>query len=345
MKKTLRQLADLVKGTVVGDDSVEVSGIAGIIEAGPAHITFLANPRYAPFIQSTNAAAIIVDKEVVAAKPLLVTDNPYLAYAKIAQLFFQPHFDPRGVSPDARVDKTARLGKDASIYPLVYVGKNAVIGDRTILRPGVVIEDEVEIGEDCLIHSNVTILERCQVGNRVIIHSGTVIGSDGFGFARDKESYVKIPQVGIVHVDDDVEIGANCTVDRAAMGKTWIKKGVKIDNLVQIAHNVVVGEDTLIVAQVGISGSVEIGRNVVLAGQVGVVGHIKIGNNVKVGGQSGVAQSIPDGGIVSGAPAMPHGQWLRMVGIAPKLPEIYKRLGKLEARIRALEEDRSGGQS
>jgi UDP-3-O-[3-hydroxymyristoyl] glucosamine N-acyltransferase len=345
MKKTLGQLADLVRGSIIGDDSAEVSGIAGITEAGPEHITFLANPKYTSFVQSTNAAAIIVDKEMPSPKPLLVTDNPYLAYAKIAQLFFQPPFEPFGVSPEAYIDKSARLGKDISIHPLVYVGKDAVVGDRTVLRPGVVIESEVEIGEDCLIHSNVTILQRCRVGDRVIIHSGAVVGSDGFGFARDKEVYIKIPQVGIVQIDDDVEIGANCTVDRAAMGRTWIKRGVKIDNLVQIAHNVVVGENTLLVAQVGISGSVEVGRNVVLAGQVGVVGHIKIGNNVKVGGQSGVAQSIPDGGIVSGAPAIPHGQWLRMVGITPKLPEMYKRLAKLEARIRALEEDRSGGQS
>jgi UDP-3-O-[3-hydroxymyristoyl] glucosamine N-acyltransferase len=344
MKKTLGQLAELVGGMIIGDDSVEVSGIAGITEAGPEHITFLSNPKYMPFIHTTNGAAIIVEKGMPSPKPLLVTSNPYLAYAKIAQLFFQSSAEAVGISSDACIDVSARLGNGVSVHPLVYVGKGAVVGDRTVLRPGVVIEDGVVIGKDCLIHSNVTILRNCQVGNRVIIHSGTVIGSDGFGFANDKGVHIKIPQVGIVLIDDDVEIGANCAVDRAAMGKTWIKRGVKIDNLVQIAHNVVIGEDTLLVAQVGISGSVEVGRNAILAGQVGVAGHIKIGNNVRIGGQSGVAQSISDGEIVSGAPAMPHGQWLRMVGIVPKLPEMYKRLTKLEARIRTLEEDRSGGQ-
>lgn len=343
MEKTLRELAELVGGRVIGDPSVVISGISGIKEAGPNYITFVSNPKYATYIQTTEAAAIIVGKEMDSPKPLLITKDPYLAYARIAQVFFRVEATPLGVSPEALVEESARIGNDVSIHPLVYVGKEAVIGDRTVLMPGVVVGDNVHIGEDCLIHARVSILERCRVGDRVIIHSGAVIGSDGFGFARDGEEHVKIPQVGIVQIDDDVEIGANCTVDRAALGSTWIKRGVKIDNLVQVAHNVVVGENSLLIAQVGISGSSEIGRNVVLAGQVGVAGHIKIGNNVMIGGQSGVGKDIMDGDIVSGSPTMPHGQWLRVAGLIPKLPHIYKSISKLEARIRELEEKTYGG--
>lgn len=343
MECTLRELADLVGGVVKGDDSVLIRGVSGLKEAGPDEITFLANPKYETFVNDTRAAAIIMEKERETGKPLIITGNPYLAFAKVAQKFSRGRHEGIGVSPQAVVDPTARIGENVSVQPLVYVGRNAVIGKGTVVMAGAVVDDDAQIGEDCFIFPNVSILCGCRLGNRVTIHSGTVIGSDGFGYAQDGERHVKIPQVGIVQIDDDVEIGANCTVDRATIGKTWIKSGVKIDNLVQVAHNVIVGENTLLIAQVGISGSSEIGRNVVLAGQVGVAGHIKIGDNAKVGGQSGLHKDLEEGAIVSGSPAIPHRQWLRVSGYTAKLPELVKRLTKLEERIRELEDKTVGG--
>jgi UDP-3-O-[3-hydroxymyristoyl] glucosamine N-acyltransferase len=202
----------------------------------------------------------------------------------------------------------------------------------------VYVGSEVYIGHDTILYPNVTILDRCIIGDRVTIHSGTVVGSDGFGFAQDGSSYFKIPQVGIVQIDDDVEIGANCTIDRATMGKTWIQRGVKIDNLVQIAHNVVVGEDGIIIAQVGISGSTKVGKNVILAGQVGVTGHLEIGDNVRVGAQSGIAKSVPPGQSVSGSPAISHRDWLKNCQILSRLPELRKKIISLEKRLAAIEQ-------
>ena len=343
MEFTLRELADLVGGEVKGDDSVLIRGVSGLKEAGPDEITFLANPKYEPFVNETRAAAIIMEKVRESDKPLIITDNPYLAFAKVAQKFTRGRLQGAGVSQSAVVDPTARLGENVTIQPLAYIGRNAVIGNGTVVMAGTVVDDDTRIGEECFIFPNVSILWGCRLGNRVTIHSGTVIGSDGFGYAQEGEEHVKIPQVGIVQIDDDVEIGANCTVDRATLGTTWIKRGVKIDNLVQVAHNVIVGENTLLIAQVGISGSSEIGRNVVLAGQVGVAGHIKVGDNVKVGGQSGLHKDLEEGAIVSGSPAIPHRQWLRVSGYTAKLPDMIKRLNKLEARISELEDKTVGG--
>jgi UDP-3-O-[3-hydroxymyristoyl] glucosamine N-acyltransferase len=343
MECTLRELADLVGGVVKGDDSVLIRGVSGLKEAGPDQITFLANPKYEPFVNETRAAAIIMEKERETGKPLIITGNPYLAFARVAQKFSTGRLEGIGVSPQAVVDPTARISENVSVQPLVYVGRNAVIGKGTVVMAGAMVDDDARIGEDCLIFPNVSILHGCRLGNRVTIHSGTVIGSDGFGYAQDGEKHVKIPQVGVVRIDDDVEIGANCTVDRGTIGDTWIKSGVKIDNLVQVAHNVIVGENTLLIAQVGVSGSSEIGRNVVLAGQVGVAGHIKVGDNVMAGGQSGLHKDVENGAIVSGSPAIPHRQWLRVSGYKAKLPDMAKRLNKLEERIRELEDKTVGG--
>jgi len=339
IKRSLKELAQMVGGQVIGDDTVIIKGISGIREAKEGEITFVAHPKYLKEIDKTQASAVIVPNRIKEAqKPLILTENPYLAYAKIANLFAEIPQVLKEVSNEAIIGRNVILGKDVSIYPWVYVGDNVKIGDRSVLFPFIFIGDGVSVGEDTKIYPNVSILDKCRIGNRVIIHSGAVIGSDGFGYAKDVDKYYKIPQMGIVQIDDDVEIGANTTIDRAALGKTWIKKGTKIDNLVQVGHNVVVGENTAIVAQVGISGSTEIGNGVRLAGQVGIVGHVRIGDHAAVGAQSGIAKSVKDQEMVSGSPAIGHKEWLRLQGVLPKLPDMMKKLRHLEKRIQNLEQ-------
>jgi UDP-3-O-[3-hydroxymyristoyl] glucosamine N-acyltransferase len=276
-KATLEELATLVGGQVAGDPLLGVTGIAGLEEAGEGEITFLAELKNLPRLEKTKAAAAIVPLSVSTfSKPVIRTPNPYLAYAKIQAFFTHRPYRPRGVDPRAYLGQGTRIGQEVSIYPFVFIGDGCQIGDRAVLYPGVYVGESAQIGEESVLYPNVVVMDRCIIGKRAIIHPGTIIGSDGFGFARDGAQYVKIPQIGIVQVDDDVEIGANCAVDRAAMGKTWVKRGVKTDNLVQVGHNVTIGEDTVLVAQVGIAGSTEVGNRVALGGQVGVVGHIKI---------------------------------------------------------------------
>jgi len=243
-----------------------------------------------------------------------------------------------GISSSAYIGKKFICGEEVSIAPFVVVGDNVTLGNRVFVHPNVVIGDNVSMGDDVQIYSNVTILERCIIGNRVTIHAGTVIGSDGFGFSLEGGTYYKIPHIGIVQIDDDVEIGAGNTIDRATFGKTRICRGVKTDNLVQIAHNVTVGEDTILIAQVGISGSVTIGKNAILAGQAGIAGHLNVGDNAIVGPKAGVAKSVPEGQVVSGAAAMPHKLWLRVQNVLPKLPEFIKKVSKIEKRLNKIEE-------
>ena len=339
IKKTLEELADLIGGEVKGDDRIILTGINSIDQAKKGEITFISNPKYLPLARTTEASAIIVAPDFEASeKPLLYTENPYLAYAKIATVFFQKPYYRKGIDRRSFIGKNCDIGKDVYIYPFVYVGDNVRIEDRVILCPGVFVGDDVHIGKDTVVYANVCIREQCKIGKRVIIHCGTVIGSDGFGFAKDGKRHHKIPQVGIVQIDDDVEIGANNAVDRAALGKTWVKRGVKTDNLVQIGHNVIIGEDTILVAQVAIAGSAEVGNSVTLAGQVGVTGHIKIGDNVTVGAKSGVTKDIAPNQIVSGLPCIPHKDWLKSQISVTKLPEMRKRIKELEIRIKELEE-------
>jgi UDP-3-O-[3-hydroxymyristoyl] glucosamine N-acyltransferase len=338
-KATLDELATLVGGEVSGDRLLEVTGIAGLEEAREGEITFLAELKNLSRLEMTKAAAAVVPLSLPPfPKPVIRTPNPYLAYAKIQTFFTHEPYRPKGVDPRAHLGQGAKIGQEVSIYPFVFIGDGCRIGDRVILYPGVYVGEAAQVGDDSVLYPNVVVMDRCLVGKRVIIHPGTIIGSDGFGFARDGARYVKIPQVGIVRVDDDVEIGANCALDRAAMGKTWVKRGVKTDNLVQIGHNVTIGEDTVLVAQVGIAGSTEVGGRVALGGQVGVVGHIKIGDGVMVGAQSGVAQNVPPGQIISGSPAIPHREWLKTQAVIPKLPEMKRVLTALEKRVKALEE-------
>lgn len=338
MELPIHKIAALVDGEVVGDVDRVIRGVAGFDEAGPDDITFATSSEYRQRIDETGAAAVMVPFEVRQSEKILVrVENPYLALAKVSSFFHAVAQPVAGISQQAWVGENFRCGKAISVYPGVVVGDDVTLGDRVSLHPGVVVGNGVDMGSDVTVHPNVSILERCRIGSRVLIHAGSVIGSDGFGFASDGNQYHKIPQIGIVQIDDDVEIGACNTIDRATFGRTWIKRGVKTDNLVHIAHNVVVGEDTVLVAQVGISGSVTIGNRAILAGQAGVAQHVTIGDRVTVGGQSGIAKSIPEGQIVSGSPAMPHRLWLKASNIIPKLPDMKKKLNELERRIEKLE--------
>jgi UDP-3-O-[3-hydroxymyristoyl] glucosamine N-acyltransferase len=339
VKKKLRELAAWVDGTVVGDGEIDISGVGAIEDARAGEITFIANPKYLSKVSETNASAIIVSKEVTQAdKPLLCVTNPYLAFAKILTLFSQKPYQPKGIDSNAWISPTAQLGKDLTLYPFVYIGDRCSIGDRVTLYPGVYVGESSTIGEDSILYSNVSIYPGASIGKRVILHSGVVVGSDGFGYVKEEKKNVKIPQLGKVEIEDDVEIGANTTVDRATFGKTIIRRGVKIDNLVQVAHNVVIGEDSVLCAQVGISGSTKIGSNVTLAGQVGVVDHTEIGDNVMVGAQAGVTHRLPANQGYVGSPAMPHREFLRVNAVFSKLPEMRKILIDVEKRLKKIEE-------
>ena len=338
MKKRLKDLAEWVDGTVVGDGEMEISGVAAIEEAQPGEITFIAHPKYLPYLSKTNASAVIVSKEVTQAdKSLLCVMNPQLAFARVLTLFSLKPSQPKGIDPKAWISPTARLGKDVTVFPFVYIGDRCSIGDRVALYPGVSVSEDSSIEEDSILYSNVSVYPGTIIGKRVILHSGVVVGGDGFAYVKEGKSNVKIPQVGIVEIEDDVEIGANTTIDRATLGKTIIRRGVKIDNLVMVAHNVVIGEDSIIVAQVGIAGSTKIGSNVTLAGQVGVAGHVEIGENAMVGAQAGVIHDLPGNQGYHGSPALPQREYIRAITSLPKLPEMRKTLLDLEKRLQKVE--------
>lgn len=337
MVKTLEELAQLLGGECQGPPDLTIRGIAAIDQAGPEEITFITRAEYGRRVETSRAGAFLVSTQWRhLPRPLIITSDPYLAYARVATLFAPPLERWPGISNRAYLGRNHRLGEDVSIAPFVWLGDAVCIEDRVTLMPGSVIGNKVSIGADTVIYPNVTVRDGCTVGKRVIIHSGAVIGSDGFGFAPQGDSYVKIPQVGVVTIEDDVEIGANCTIDRGALGETRICRGVKIDNLVQIAHNVVLGENTIVVAQVGISGSTRIGNHAVLGGQAGLVGHIEIGDRVRIGAQAGVTNNVAPDQTVTGYPAIPHNQWLRAMAVIPKLPELYKKINKLEKKIERL---------
>jgi UDP-3-O-[3-hydroxymyristoyl] glucosamine N-acyltransferase len=340
MSVTLSKIAALVQGNIIGDSGKKINGVAPMEMAGEDQITVAGTAKFLKKIGDCTAGAIIVPRDFKTdACNLLQVDNPMVAFAKIMQYFHPPIQPPAGIHPSAVVGADFNCGKNVTVDPQVVIGRHVTIGDRVWLHPGVVVGDEVVIGDGAVIFPNVTIQARCIVGNRVIIHAGTVIGSDGFGFAPDGKCYHKIPHTGIVQIDDDVEIGANNTIDRGTFGKTHIGRGVKTDNLVHIAHNVSVGENTVLVAQVGIAGSATIGKNAIIAGQAAIAGHLTIGDGAIVGPQTGVGKPVPDGQIVSaGLPGMPHQIWLRVQRMIPKLPELGKRLAGLEKKFKRLED-------
>lgn len=335
MITTVDDLAALIGGQVSGGDGrTPISGVAGAQDAVAGQVTFLANTKYLPALKASKASAAIVPadfKEEIAAVQIRV-ENPVQALAKVLERFAPPpiQIEP-GVHASAVVSPGATLGNNVSVQAHAVIEQGAVIGDNTIIGANVYIGHGAKVGSDCRIYPNVSIREYCVIGNRVILHSGAVIGSDGFGFEFAGGKHVKIPQTGIVQIDDDVEIGANTTIDRARFGKTWIQQGTKIDNLVQIAHNVVIGKHSMIVAQAGISGSTRLGQYVTLAGQVGIVGHLEIGDQVIVAAQSGVSKSIPAKEIWFGYPATPiQEQKERIANIG--------RISKLAARVKKLEQ-------
>jgi UDP-3-O-[3-hydroxymyristoyl] glucosamine N-acyltransferase len=342
MQIKLSELADVVGGRISGDGSVLISGVAGIKEARQGDITFLASPRYEKFLETTEASAVIAPPGTASpGRALILSDNPYLSFVKAVE-YFVPNKNsyPRTVHPSAVVAPGAGLGNDVGIGACTVIEDGATIGDDSVVLAGTYVGRNTKIGRGCLVYPNVTIREEVTVGDRVIIHSGAVIGSDGFGFAKDGDVYRKIPQIGNVVIEDDVEVGANVTIDRATTGTTRVGKGTKIDNLVQVAHNVVIHENCILIAQVGIGGSTEIGRGASLAGQAGAVGHIKIGDQAIVAAQAGVTKSVPPKTMVSGYPAREHGQAKRIYASLQKLPGLLKRVADLADRVDKLEEGR-----
>ncbi|HPA78381.1 MAG TPA: UDP-3-O-(3-hydroxymyristoyl)glucosamine N-acyltransferase [Kiritimatiellia bacterium] len=345
MKRTVREIASAVGGEISGDPDIEIRGLAGLKDAGPGDITFIANPRYAGMVAETNASAVLVPRTWTepAAAALIRVDDPDKAFTLTAEFFAPPPVaPPPGIHPTAVVAPDAVIGAGASIGPHCIVEPGARIGARAVIFGGCYIGHDVKIGDDLRMYPHVSVRERCVIGHRAIIHNGVVIGSDGFGYNVDRNGVrTKIPQTGIVTIGDDVEIGANTAIDRARFGVTRIGSGVKIDNLVQVAHNVEIGDHAVVVAQVGISGSSSVGRHAVLAGQVGVVGHVHIGDGAIVGGKSVVTKDIPPRTFVSGNPAGPHKEEQRLQALTRKLPEMKQKIADIEKRLQELEKKRS----
>ena len=329
----------MVEGEVIGDGAVEITSVGGVDDVRPGGITMVATAKVAAAAEASCAAAVIVPAGLPPLrKPMLKLANPRLAFARILEVFApKPRFAP-GVNPTAVVQQDLQMGPGCSIGPLVSIGERVRLGARVVLYPGVVLGNDVEIGDDTVIHANVVIREECRLGRRVIVHAGTVIGSDGYGFVPVNGHWLKVPQVGRVVIEDDVEIGANVTIDRATTGTTLIKRGAKTDNLVQIAHNVVIGEDCAVVALTGIAGSTHVGDRVSLGGQVGLVGHITIGNDSVVAARSLVINNLPPNSYVSGTPARPHGEDMRVAAAIGKVPELLKTVRELQKRLAELED-------
>ena len=337
---TLAELAAELGGVVVGDGSIVVHGVAGIREALPGDITFLANSRYDGYLAQTRASAVICSREAREAPlPLLQVDNPYLAFQRVVKLL-RPELErpPAGVHATAVVAPDAQVGEGASIGAYCVLEPGARVGARSVLMPGCYLGTRSTIGEDTMLYPRVTVREECAIGDRCILHPGVVIGADGFGFAFDEGRYHKVPQVGIVIVGSDVEIGANTTIDRATTDATRIGDGTKIDNLVQIGHNVVTGKHCIIVAQVGISGSTELEDYVTIGGQAGIIGHVRLGKGAQIGAQSGVSKSVSPGATVFGTPASALSLFKRVNAYLQRLPKLFERTKQLEERIGKLEE-------
>jgi UDP-3-O-[3-hydroxymyristoyl] glucosamine N-acyltransferase len=336
----LQDIAARLECRLEGDGAIDIRGIAGIEDAGPGDLTFFTNPKYLAELRATSASAVILGENAEAAPcAMLRARQPYLAFARAVALFQDPWRPAPGVHRLAFVDEGVTLGDEVSIGPFAVIESGARIGARTIVHAHVTIGRQTEIGDDCVIHAGVSVRERIRLGHRVVVQDGAVIGSDGFGFARRADgTHQKIPQIGGIVIEDDVEIGANTTIDRPAVGETRIGEGTKIDNLVQIAHGVAIGRNVLLAAQVGIAGSVTIEDDVTLAGQVGVAGHITLGKGVVATAQTGIPNSVEPGEFISGYPAIPNKSWLRSSAVFRKLPELKKRVAELERRIKELED-------
>ena len=335
---TLSELARAIGGQVSGTADTVITGVSSLEQAQPGDLAYVEGDRFMKAALGSKAAAFVVGKAFSGiSRPQLVVANPKYAFARLVQQFFTAPYKARGIAQQIVQGTGAQIGPDVSIWPFVTLGDRVRIGARVTLYPGVFVGDDSVVEDDSLLYPNVTVRERCTIGKRVIIHSGTVIGSDGFGYVQQEGRHHKIPQIGTVVIEDDVELGANVTVDRATFGRTVIKRGSKVDNLVQIAHNVTVGEHNILVAQVGIAGSTTLGSHVVVGGQAGLADHIQIGDQVMIAARSGVNRSLTGNQIVSGTPAMPHEISIKAQAVVPRLPEIRQQVRELLHRVSALE--------
>lgn len=336
---TVKELSKLLNCAFEGQGKTEIRGVSSLEKAKGGDLVFLAHHRYLPLLERSRAsAAIIPAQEKYDRIPVIKAKNPYLTFIKAVKLFYKPYRLEPGVHSQAFVSSSAKIGKGAAVGAFSFIGDEVEIGAGTVIFPLVSIYPRVTIGEETVIHSNVSIREEVRIGKRVTIHNGAVIGADGFGYQKGRDgSHIKIPQKGIVIIEDDVEIGANTTIDRAALGETIIRKGSKIDNLVQIAHNVEIGENTILAAQTGIAGSTKIGKNVIMGGQVGVTDHVTIGDNVMAAAKSGITKSIPPGSIVSGSPHLNIRDWRKVWVLLPHLYDFVKDVKKLKKRVEELE--------
>ena len=339
---SLAQIHGIIGGEIVGSSQATVTGLASLEEAGPQDLAFVTGDRLLKTSGPAAAGALLAHRRLDEfATPHIIVANPTLAFAKIAQTFFCSISPPRGVDKTVARGVDTRIGSDPSIWPGVTLGDRVTIGARVTLYPGVFVGDDSTIGDDTLLYPNVVVREGCTIGARVIIHSGTVIGSDGFGYVQDQGRHYKIPQLGGVTIEDDVELGANVAIDRATLGQTVIKQGTKIDNLVQVAHNVTIGAHSILVAQVGVAGSTRVGHHVMIGGQAGLADHIVIGDQVMIAARAGVNRSLESNQIVSGAPVMPHEVWVKAQAVIPRLPELRQAIRALEERQKQLEVPRT----
>ena len=340
----LGEIAEAVNGTLRGSAQVVIEDVAKIEEAGPGKISFIANSKYEKYLESSSASAVIIgrDMDYSGTKPVIQADDPYFAFLQAVLLFHPRHtgVEP-GVHSTAVIGEDTKLGENTAVGAGAVIGRRCTIGNGTVIMPGTVIEDDVTVGDDCLLRPLVSLRNGVRIGNRVVLHNGVVIGSDGFGFAFHGGKYHKIPQIGTVVIEDDVEIGANSTVDRATMGETRIKKGTKIDNLVQVAHNCVVGEHTVIAAQAGVSGSTKIGNFVRIGGQAGFAGHLSVGDNVTVMAQSGISKTIPDNSTVFGSPAGPSREEFKKQAALRRLPGLVKEFFDLKKEIELIKQKKT----
>jgi len=335
----LRDLAARLGCELHGDGDIVITGVAGMEQAGPSELTFLANPKYAPKVKNSRAAAILISEPLPQAAPAsLISRNPYHDFARALALFYQPPRPAPGIHPQASIAPTAKIGDGASIGAFAAIGENVIIGRNAVLHPHVVIYEGAQIGDDFYAHSHAVVREFCRIGHRVILQNGVVVGGDGYGFAKTSEgAHFKIVQSGVTVIEDDVEIQSLTSVDRATVGETRVKRGAKIDSLVQIGHACVVGEDNIICAQTGLAGSSILEKNVLLAGQVGISGHLTIHDNAIVYAQSGIGGDVAPGAIVSGSPAFDSRDWLRAITAFPKLPDLLKTVRQLEKRLEQAE--------
>lgn len=340
MEFTAKQIAEIIGGKVEGNPEATVNTFAKIEEGKAGAISFLSNPKYTQYIYNTESSIVLINEDVELEKPVKATlirvKNAYECVARLLQMYEAAKPKKKGVDTLAFISPTATIGKDVYIGAFAYIGDNAVVGDGTQIYPHAVIGDGVKLGSNSIIYPNVTIYQECRIGNKVTIHSGTVIGADGFGFAPNAEGYDKIPQIGIVTIEDNVEIGANTCIDRSTMGSTIIRKGVKLDNLIQVAHNVEIGENTVMSAQVGIAGSTKVGAWCMFGGQVGLAGHIHIGDKTFLGAQSGVPGNIKGNETLIGTPPMEPKAYFKSQAIFRKLPELYKQINELQKQVEEL---------